>query len=109
VNPTTTVEEIRIGQLAGCLEALQNGVTTIVDHFHAAVSEAHVDAALESTIASGARVLFCMARQSPPTNINPLEFGEEAEARKWQLAKMKSLGKNEGRLTDDGRVTLGLA
>ena len=105
-----TAEQVRIGQLAGCLEALHSGVTTILDHFHASNTPDIADACLDATIQSGARVIWCPARQSPPTRYLPhFEFAKEAEAAKWQIEKMKEWGKNGGRLSKDGRVSLGLA
>lgn len=106
-----TPSEVRIGQLAGCIDALQCGVTTILDHFHIANSPEHSEQALQATIESGARVIFAPARQSPPTKILPtFEFGNEAEAHKWQLDQLQEWGKKDGgKLSPDGRVTLGFA
>ncbi|GBE79783.1 Metallo-dependent hydrolase [Sparassis crispa] len=111
VQPALTAEEVRIGQLAGCLDALHSGVTTILDHFHAANTPEHAEASLEATIQSGARVVWCPARQSAPTQLFPnMEFGNEEETCKWQMEKLKEWGsKDGGKLTPDGRVTLGLA
>lgn len=111
MQPGITAEEVRLGQLTGCLDALHSGVTTILDHFHIANTPEHCDAALEATIQSGARVIFCLARQSPATQLLPeLKFDREAETRTWQLSKFKQWGsKNAGKLSDDGRVLLGLA
>ncbi|KAH9938082.1 Metallo-dependent hydrolase [Fomitopsis serialis] len=106
-----TAEEIRIGQLSGCLDALHSGVTTILDHFHAATTPEHAQASLEATIESGARVVWCPARQSGPTQLLPsVEYGNEEETCKWQMEKLMEWGtKDGGKLTSDGRVTLGLA
>ena len=52
-----TPEEVATGTLAGLLEALHNGVTTILDHNHAAHTPEHAEAALKATIESGARVV----------------------------------------------------
>lgn len=106
-----TVPEIRIGQLAGCLDALNSGVTTILDHFHAANSPEHADAVLDATIQSGARVILSMARQSAPTQVFPhIEFGKEAESDEWQWRKLEEwASRGGGRLTPDGRVLLGFA
>ncbi|KAI0652884.1 Metallo-dependent hydrolase [Cubamyces menziesii] len=111
VQGSLTPEEVGIGTLAGCLDALHNGVTTILDHFHAAHSPAHMDAALRAVLESGARVVWAPARQSAPTQIFPtMEFGHEPAAREWQREKLKELGAlNGGKLRPDGRVTLGLA
>ncbi|CAL1700239.1 unnamed protein product [Somion occarium] len=106
-----TVSEVRTGQLAGCLDALNSGVTTILDHFHAANSPEHADAALEATLQSGARVILSMARQSAPTKVLPqMEFGKEADSVKWQWEKLKEwAARDGGKLSPDGRVLLGFA
>ncbi|KAI0921204.1 hypothetical protein AcW1_004744 [Taiwanofungus camphoratus] len=111
LQSSLTAEEIRIGQLAGCLDALHSGVTTVLDHFHAATTPEHAEACLEATIQSGARVVWCPARQSGPTQVFPaIEYASEEETCKWQMEKLKEWGnKDGGKLTPDGRVTLGLA
>jgi len=53
------VEDMLLGQYAGTLEALDAGVTTVVDHAHNLASPEHVDAALEGTKKSGIRTVFC--------------------------------------------------
>lgn len=53
-----TPEDVYIGVLAGLYEALNGGVTTIVDFAHCTWSEAHARAALEASIESGARVTW---------------------------------------------------
>ncbi|CCM01752.1 uncharacterized protein FIBRA_03818 [Fibroporia radiculosa] len=111
IQHALTVDEVRIGQLAGCLDALQCGVTTVLDHFHSATTAEHAEASLAATIQSGARVVWCPARQSGATQLFPtLEYGDEEETFKWQMAKLKEWGtKDNGNLTPDGRVTLGLS
>ena len=101
---------MEIGTLAGYLEALHSGVTTVLDHFNVAHTPAHADAALRATLASGARAIWAPARQSPPTRVFPSpEFAQEAESEKWQRAKLKEWGADGGKLRPDGRVTLGLS
>ena len=104
-------EEIAIGTLAGCLDALHNGVTSILDHFHAAHTPEHFDAALRATCDSRARVVWAPARQSPPTRLFPFpEWANDAASAVWQAAKLQEAGAaTGGRLRPDGRVTLGLA
>lgn len=111
VQAHITAEEARIGQLAGCLEALHSGVTTILDHFHVANTPEHADAVLDATVQSGARVVLCPARQSPATRALPSpEFAKEEETIKWQTEKLKEWGaRGGGKLSADGRVMLGLA
>ncbi|THH15968.1 hypothetical protein EW146_g4592 [Bondarzewia mesenterica] len=51
-----------------------------------------------------------IARQSLPTSINPLQFGNDKSMSMMQLTALETLAqKNNGRLTPDGRVMLGLA
>ena len=100
-----TPEEVGLGQFAGCLGALDNGVTTILDHFHAAHTPAHAQAALDSTLKSGARVILAPARQTPATKVLPApEFAGEAEAAKFHVQLIKDWGVK----LREGRVTLGL-
>ena len=109
MQTTLTADQVRVGQLAGCLDALHSGVTTILDHFHATYSPEVAEASLEATIQSGARVIWAPSRWSPVTQLLPqLAFEKEEETLKWQLAKLREWGKNGGRLSEDGRVTLGL-
>lgn len=80
--PYVTAEDVYIGQLAGSLQgklciimqdgydkttststALNSGVTTILDHFHAANSVEHIQLALKALVESGLRVLFCPSPQ----------------------------------------------
>ena len=106
MQPNITAEEVGIGQLAGCLGALDTGVTTILDHFHAAHTPAHAQAALDSTLRSGARVVLAPARQSPATKVLPApEFAKEEESAKFHLQLIKDWGLK----LCEGRVTLGLA
>ncbi|TBU33034.1 Metallo-dependent hydrolase [Dichomitus squalens] len=111
IQGTMTPEEVAIGTLAGLLEALHNGVTTILDHYHAAHTPEHAEAALKATIDSGARVVWAPARQSPPTRLLPFpEWSNDAQSIEWQRAKIKEWGSADGgKLRPDGRVTLGLA
>ncbi|KAH9931732.1 Metallo-dependent hydrolase [Epithele typhae] len=96
VQPDITPDEVRIGTLAGCLDPLHNGVTTLLDHFQATMSPAHFDAALAA---------------SAPTRLYPaMEFGDDAAARARRLDRITRLGRETGgSLRADGRVTLGLA
>lgn len=102
---------MKISQLAGFLDALYNGVTTVVDHCDATYSPEMCEAAFEATVQSGARVVFCPSRASAPTQVLPeIEFGHEPHTGTWQLDKFKEwAAKDKGNLRADGRVTLGLA
>ncbi|KAI0355291.1 Metallo-dependent hydrolase, partial [Trametes cingulata] len=110
VQGSLTPEEVGIGALAGYLDALHNGVTTVLDHFHAAHTPAHAEAALRAAVESGARAIWAPARQSAPTQLLPsMEFAQEAETEKWQREQFREWGENDGNLRPDGRVKLGLS
>jgi cytosine/adenosine deaminase-related metal-dependent hydrolase len=90
--------------------AINCGITALLDHFHAAHSPEFVQRALDATIESGIRSMFCVARQSLPTSADPPQWSNDEKDLEWQLDLLRTLAeKDEGRLTPDGRVTLGLA
>ena len=49
------------GQLSGCLEAIDAGTTTVLDHSHGSYTQKHADKILEATIASGLRCVLAYA------------------------------------------------
>lgn len=52
-------EDAWLANHVGALEALDSGITTLVDHSHLQLSEAHSDALAEGLIESGIRGIFC--------------------------------------------------
>ncbi|KNG47811.1 amidohydrolase family protein [Stemphylium lycopersici] len=68
-SPSSTMltpEDVYIGQLVGLYEALNGGVTTIVDFPHCTWSAAHAMAALNATFESGVRAEFAYYFQNYP-------------------------------------------
>jgi cytosine/adenosine deaminase-related metal-dependent hydrolase len=63
-----TPEDVYIGQLAGTFEAMNAGVTTILDHAHHTWSDETAEAGLQASIDSGARVFWCYAFHNIPNN-----------------------------------------
>ncbi|WP_048860378.1 amidohydrolase family protein, partial [Acidisphaera rubrifaciens] len=53
-----TPEDARIGNLAGALDQLNGGVTTLFDWCHIVNTPAHADAAVDGLLASGIRAVF---------------------------------------------------
>ena len=92
-----TADDIYWGQLAGHLENLNAGVTSILDHAHGSWSDATAQAGLNGSIDSGARV-FHAYTVHPLTNNYTIDD---------QLAKLKSIAQ-EG-LYKNTSVSLGLA
>jgi cytosine/adenosine deaminase-related metal-dependent hydrolase len=52
-------EDAALANWVGALEALDSGITTLVDHSHLQLSEAHSDALAEGFIRSGIRGIHC--------------------------------------------------
>lgn len=58
LSPSYTPEDVYLGNYLGALEALDAGVTTIVDFSHCNNSPDHSDAAVEGLRAAGGRAVF---------------------------------------------------
>ncbi|KAL1918894.1 uncharacterized protein VTP21DRAFT_2275 [Calcarisporiella thermophila] len=91
-------EDVYWCQLAGALEALDAGITTIVDHAHISLSPEHVEQGLKASVDSGLRITYCLARQIFPAPEGKIETNE------WQLDLIENLAKK-----DFGRVSMGIA
>jgi cytosine/adenosine deaminase-related metal-dependent hydrolase len=52
-------EDAELANWVGALEALDSGITTLVDHSHLQLSEAHSDALARGFIKSGIRGIYC--------------------------------------------------
>ncbi|GAA1013929.1 cytosine deaminase [Acrocarpospora pleiomorpha] len=52
-------EDAGLANWVGALEALDSGITTLVDHSHLQLSESHSDALAEGIIKSGIRGIYC--------------------------------------------------
>jgi len=59
LKPHYRPEDIYLGNLIGRLEALNSGITTMLDWFHAAQSPAHTDAAIDGLRDAPGRSIFC--------------------------------------------------
>ncbi|MFP2927702.1 amidohydrolase family protein [Pyxidicoccus sp. 3LG] len=100
--PAFRPEDIHAANLAGALEALDAGITTLVDYSHCMESPEHADAALSALEDARIRALFAYgyaagARESPalPTHASRLQ-----EARRLRTMRLAS---------DGGLVRLGIA
>ncbi|EHK25605.1 uncharacterized protein TRIVIDRAFT_167858 [Trichoderma virens Gv29-8] len=100
-------EDIFWGELGGCLEALNAGTTTVVDHAHMNYSPAHNTNAIAAVASSGIRSTFCYAPTTrvkewePEITVNTEFLPSWAVEQVEQLIKAGPYG--------DGRVSVGLA
>ncbi|KAI9727400.1 MAG: hypothetical protein M1834_008406 [Cirrosporium novae-zelandiae] len=98
-------EDVYISQLVGIYEALNAGVTSIVDHAHHTWTPQTAEAGLNASIDSGARVWWCYTIHPVPNSTMPYVIDNSATT--WQLEQMVNMSKR-GEMAD-GRVHLGLA
>ncbi len=98
-------EDVYLGNYAGGLEALEAGVTTLVDHAHIMASPEHADAAIRGTKESKVRSVFCYGMWEVPEDG---KIFESFTTPKWHFEdfyRIKSTHFSE----KDQRVTLGVA
>ncbi|KAI9836509.1 MAG: hypothetical protein M1837_003301 [Sclerophora amabilis] len=102
-----TPRDIFWGQLGGCLEAIDAGTTTVVDHAHLNYSTKHSSNALSATISSGIRSFFCYCPTlrnetwTPEFKVNMDLMPEWAMGQLEEWARQQPFG--------EGRVRLGFA
>ncbi|KIL93974.1 hypothetical protein FAVG1_02536 [Fusarium avenaceum] len=99
-------EDVFWGQLGGCLEALQAGTTTVVDHAHISYSPEHNKAALSGTISSGIRSIYCYCPTARIKTWKPFEM-EKTLLPDWLFEQLTTLCKAGP--FGKGRVTMGFA
>ncbi|KAF7587693.1 hypothetical protein BBP40_006852 [Aspergillus hancockii] len=108
VSSLLSAEETFWGQLAGALECIDGGTTTVVDHAHINYSPDHSKEALRATISSGIRSVFAytptarVAQWTPTFVLDPELFPPWVMETFDQLAALNPFG-------PDGRVRLGFA
>lgn len=97
-------EDIRIANLLGALNQINNGVTTMVDWHHNNPTPDHSDAAIDGLEASGVRAVFLHGSAKPDPKPGQPHFSEIPMSR-IEVDRLR-----KGRLSsDDGLVTMGLA
>lgn len=97
-------DDIRIGTLAGALNQIAGGVTTLADWCHNNPTPDHTEAGLDGLEASGIRAVFLHGSPKPDPKPGQKHFSEVPMPR----SEVERLRK--GRLaSDDALVTLGLA
>ncbi|KAH7394568.1 hypothetical protein BKA66DRAFT_456686 [Pyrenochaeta sp. MPI-SDFR-AT-0127] len=99
-------EDVFYGQLAGMLEGIAAGTTTVVDHAHITRSADHVKLAIAATASSGIRSVFCYTPLVRVKHFNPLTFHMNP-FEDWVMATFTKLA-DVGPF-GSGRVTLGFA
>lgn len=102
-----TAQDLFWGQLAGALESLDAGTTTVLDHAHLNASPAHPRAALDALATSGLRAVYCYCPRRVMTSANPLVLDEDDAADPRVLDEWEALAAAVARR--GGRVSMGFA
>ncbi|KAL6248231.1 hypothetical protein RBB50_004486 [Rhinocladiella similis] len=103
-------DDMYLSQLSGCTEAINSGVTTIMDHSHAVTTPDRAQKCIKATLESGIRSIYCAAPFAIPTSLNPMTLPDMTVQHAAQVDMIKQLVTEEplGGPMNDGRVTLGL-
>ncbi|GKZ37302.1 hypothetical protein AbraIFM66950_008788 [Aspergillus brasiliensis] len=99
-------EDVFWGQLAGCLEALDAGTTTVVDHAHMNVTAAHSLHGLQASVSSGIRSVFCYTPTHTVKSWKPELVPGGNFLDDWVLKQLSDLA--TAAPYGDGRVDIGL-
>jgi len=99
-----TAEDAYLGNLVGALEALDAGVTTLVDHCHILNTPDHAEQAVKGLQDAGIRAIFCFGTYANAPRA-PMDVPADAD---WRFRAAEAL--RRGRLTSDsGLVRFGFA
>jgi cytosine/adenosine deaminase-related metal-dependent hydrolase len=102
ISPRYVADDVYAGNYVGALEALNAGVTTILDFSHCNNTPQHGDAALKGLRDAGIRAVFGYGYFPAPSEESG--FGDHSE----RIADARRI-KAEYLSSDDGLVTMGIA
>ncbi|KAF5023092.1 hypothetical protein F66182_4849 [Fusarium sp. NRRL 66182] len=98
-----TADDVFWGNLAGCMEAVDAGTTTALDHAHMNWSQQHSKEAIAGTLSSGIRSIFAYTPTTRLKEAEPaLRFDDEPVA-KWVMDTFEELARSSP-LKDEGSV-----
>ncbi|KAB8338950.1 hypothetical protein FH972_021890 [Carpinus fangiana] len=95
------------GQLAGALEAIDAGTTTVVDHSHINYSPEHSRAAIKATVDSGLRCFYCYCATPRVKAWSPIFEIDQDFLPEWVIPTLLELA--SAPLAPQNRVALGFA
>jgi len=99
-----TRDDAYLGNHAGALEALDAGITTVVDHSHIMNSPEHADEALRGLMESGIRAVFCYGLYPNPCH-DPFRLDFDPA---WRFDDVRRI-RRDALASDDARIRFGLA
>ncbi len=102
ISPNCAAEDVYAGNFVGALEALEAGVTTILDFSHCNNTPEHADAALQGLRDAGIRAMFAYGYYPAPSEMPVFTEHEHRLADARRIREQQLSG-------DDGLVTMGVA
>jgi cytosine/adenosine deaminase-related metal-dependent hydrolase len=99
-------EDVFYGQLAGMLEGITAGTTTVLDHAHITCSAEHVKLAIAATASSGIRSIFGYTPMMRVKEFNPLTYHQNP-FEDWVMQTFNELADHGS--FGEGRVSIGFA
>ena len=105
-NSLHTPADIFWGELGGCLECLDVGTTTVVDHAHMNYSPEHSKAAIAATLSSGIRSVFCYCPTPRLDSWDPFTISKDFLP-PWVMSTLEELVAHKSLV--NSRVQLGVA
>lgn len=109
LRPLFRAEDHHIATLAGCAEALEAGVTTVLDFHDASTCRGLADACIDALEESGIRAVFAYGVEGAPALPvgRPAGVADLSPTAPWHRDEASAL--RRGRLaSDNGRITMGL-
>lgn len=104
--PHFSAEDAELGNYTGALDALNSGVTTVVDHSHVIATPDHADALLAGLESTGIRAVFCYGLSDVADAGVPID-ASRAFSSTWRHQDAERLRKQ--RLsTEGGRIRFGI-
>lgn len=101
ISPAYTADDVRLGNFYGAVDALNSGVTTLLDFSHCNNTPDHSDGAVQGLLQSGIRASFCYGffESSPERS----QFGDHT-------ARLRDFHRiADTYFASDGRLTLGVS
>lgn len=105
--PRFTAADAELANYAGALEALNSGVTTIVDHAHLVATPEHADALLTGLENAGVRAVYCYGLPDVPTPGESIQ-AETAFTTRWRHQDAQRL-RDERLSSADRLIRFGLS
>ncbi|MEU1554873.1 amidohydrolase family protein [Streptomyces scabiei] len=105
--PHFTASDAELGNYAGALDALNAGVTTVVDHSHLVATPDHADALLTGLEKTGIRAVYCYGLADVPDPGAPIDT-ERAYTSRWRHQDAERF-RTERLPADDGLIRFGIS